>query len=56
LLVEVTSKEFSSEIKERLRNRTNQRITTDFIRGLAHEIKNPLNGIRGSAQLLSNKL
>ena len=56
LLVEITSKEFSSEIKERLRNQTNQRITTDFIRGLAHEIKNPLSGIRGSAQLLSNKL
>ena len=56
LLVEIISKEFSSEIKERLRNQTNQRITTDFIRGLAHEIKNPLSGIRGSAQLLSNKL
>ncbi|MBJ13577.1 MAG: PAS domain-containing sensor histidine kinase [Candidatus Marinimicrobia bacterium] len=56
LLIEITSKEFSSEIKERLRNQTNQRITTDFIRGLAHEIKNPLSGIRGSAQLLSNKL
>lgn len=56
LLVEIVSKEFSSEIKERLRNQTNQKITTDFIRGLAHEIKNPLSGIRGSAQLLSNKL
>ena len=56
LLVEITNKEFSSEIKERLRNQTNQRITADFIRGLAHEIKNPLSGIRGSAQLLSNKL
>jgi len=27
-----------------------------LIRGLAHEIKNPLGGIRGSAQLLSRKL
>ena len=36
--------------------RTNQQISQDFVRGLAHEIKNPLSGIRGSAQLLRNKL
>ena len=25
----------------------------DLVRGLAHEIKNPLGGLRGAAQLLS---
>lgn len=28
----------------------------DLIKGLAHEIKNPLGGLRGAAQLLSNEL
>ena len=29
-----------------------QQAQHDLIRGLAHEIKNPLGGIRGAAQLL----
>lgn len=33
-----------------------QEITRTMIRGLAHEIKNPLGGIRGSAQLLQDEL
>jgi two-component system nitrogen regulation sensor histidine kinase GlnL len=33
-----------------------QEITRTMIRGLAHEIKNPLGGIRGSAQLLQAEL
>ncbi len=28
----------------------------DLVRGLAHEIKNPLGGLRGAAQLLSKAL
>tara|TARA_R110002072_G_scaffold103600_2_gene227256 strand:+ start:4148 stop:5197 length:1050 start_codon:yes stop_codon:yes gene_type:complete len=35
---------------------TQQQITRQMIRGLAHEIKNPLGGIRGSAQLLEREL
>jgi len=31
-------------------------LATDMLRGLAHEIKNPLGGIRGAAQLLSKEL
>ena len=31
-------------------------VTKQMVRGLAHEIKNPLGGIRGSAQLLSREL
>ena len=33
-----------------------QQASRDLIRGLAHEIKNPLGGIRGSAQLLEREL
>lgn len=36
--------------------RDHQEITRQMIRGLAHEIKNPLGGIRGSAQLLAREL
>lgn len=31
-------------------------VTTALIRGLAHEVKNPLGGIRGAAQLLEREL
>ena len=33
-----------------------QETTKLLVRGLAHEIKNPLGGIRGAAQLLSREL
>ncbi len=33
-----------------------QNATRNIIRGMAHEIKNPLGGIRGSAQLLEREL
>jgi len=56
LIVEITNKEYAHEIRERLRSKTNQEVTSAFIKGLAHEIKNPLSGIRGAAQLLSQKL
>lgn len=36
--------------------RSHQETTRQMIRGLAHEIKNPLGGIRGSAQLLERQL
>lgn len=36
--------------------RDHEQITRQMIRGLAHEIKNPLGGIRGSAQLLAREL
>jgi len=55
-ILEITNKDYSHEVRERLRHQTNQEVTSAFIRGLAHEIKNPLSGIRGAAQLLSQKL
>ena len=33
-----------------------QETTRNLVRGLAHEIKNPLGGIRGAAQLLEREL
>src|SRR5690606_3938036 len=35
---------------------SNQETTRMLVRGLAHEIKNPLGGIRGAAQLLDREL
>lgn len=35
---------------------TQRKATRDLIRGLAHEIKNPLGGLRGAAQLLAAEL
>ncbi|MBV1879272.1 MAG: PAS domain-containing protein [Pseudomonadales bacterium] len=35
---------------------THTEVTRQMVRGLAHEIKNPLGGIRGSAQLLAREL
>ncbi len=33
-----------------------QNITQEIVRGLAHEVKNPLGGLRGAAQLLEKEL
>ncbi len=33
-----------------------QRVTRELLRGLAHEVKNPLGGLRGAAQLLEREL
>ncbi len=38
------------------REAVQQRANQELIRNLAHEIKNPLGGIRGSAQLLDSEL
>ena len=35
---------------------TQQALTREVVRGLAHEIKNPLGGLRGAAQLLESEL
>lgn len=40
--------------EDRLINQT--RASADLLRGLAHEIKNPLGGLRGAAQLLEGEL
>ena len=55
-ILEIINKDYSHEVRESLRSQANQEVTSAFIKGLAHEIKNPLSGIRGAAQLLSQKL
>ncbi len=38
------------------RSRSSMKTTRELIRGLAHEVKNPLGGLRGAAQLLEREL
>jgi two-component system nitrogen regulation sensor histidine kinase GlnL len=56
LLVEFrkVDEQMKSEREEQLAGQ--QRANRELIRNLAHEIKNPLGGIRGSAQLLEREL
>ena len=46
----------SGSLVDKMKKRTAASVTQAFSRGLAHEIKNPLSGIRGAAQLLSQKI
>lgn len=50
---EITPK---NSLKQQTQQQTQQRAAQDLIRGLAHEIKNPLGGLRGAAQLLHHSL
>ena len=43
-------------LADKMKKRTAASVTQAFSRGLAHEIKNPLSGIRGAAQLLAQKI
>ena len=45
-----------NSIVDKMKKRTAASVTQAFSRGLAHGIKNPLSGIRGAAQLLSQKI
>ncbi len=56
LLVEFHSMDRYLKINRDAALREHQQVTRTMIRGLAHEIKNPLGGIRGSAQLLGREL
>ena len=56
LLIEVIALDRYLRIDRDNLNREHQEGTQQMIRGLAHEIKNPLGGIRGSAQLLHEEL
>jgi len=56
LLVELTPLDRYVKINREEVFREQQEVTRQMIRGLAHEIKNPLGGIRGSAQLLQSEL
>jgi len=56
LLVEIRQVDQQQRISEELRQITQQQLAKNLVKGLAHEIKNPLGGLRGAAQLLHRQL
>ncbi|MBA1146633.1 nitrogen regulation protein NR(II) [Ectothiorhodospiraceae bacterium WFHF3C12] len=56
ILLELTALDRHLRISKEHRLIAQNRAIRELIRGLAHEIKNPLGGIRGSAQLLDREL
>jgi len=56
LLVEIRLVEQQKKISEENQQWAQQQAARELVRGLAHEIKNPLGGIRGAAQLLAKQL
>ena len=56
LIVEMQSTDRLIRISREEQLQENQETAEILIRGLAHEIKNPLGGIRGAAQLLDAEL
>jgi two-component system nitrogen regulation sensor histidine kinase GlnL len=56
LMMEIHSLHYSQRIRRDEFLLSTQATTRELVRGLAHEIKNPLGGIRGAAQLLAQEL
>tara|TARA_R110001583_G_scaffold26725_6_gene96146 strand:+ start:4255 stop:5337 length:1083 start_codon:yes stop_codon:yes gene_type:complete len=56
LLVELQGRDRLMRISREEQLIAKQETTRSLVRGLAHEIKNPLGGIRGAAQLLEREL
>ncbi len=56
LLLELTPINNLLRIAREENRQTQQTATREMLRGLAHEIKNPLGGLRGAAQLLEKQL
>ncbi len=56
LLLELTPINNLLRITREETRQTQQAATREMLRGLAHEIKNPLGGLRGAAQLLEKQL
>jgi two-component system, NtrC family, nitrogen regulation sensor histidine kinase GlnL len=55
-LVEVRLIQQQKKISQETHQWAQQQAARELVRGLAHEIKNPLGGIRGAAQLLEKEL
>lgn len=56
LLLELQTSTHQQNIRKDLQLQQQSRVSENLIRNLAHEIKNPLGGIKGAAQLLERKL
>ena len=52
LVVECRPVDYQQKINDEVQRRTQHLAARDLVRNLAHEIKNPLGGIRGAAQLV----
>lgn len=56
ILIEMTPLNNHKRLSQEQLQQSQQIAARDLVRGLAHEIKNPLGGLRGAAQLLSREL
>jgi len=56
LLVELNQLDRQMRIAKEEQLLAQNRVSRDLLRGIAHEIKNPLGGLRGTAQLLEREL
>ena len=56
VLLEMRKVDFHLRIEQEEHLITQQQATHELVRGLAHEIKNPLGGLRGAAQLLEREI
>jgi len=56
ILLELQTSEHHAHIRKDIELQQQSRVSNHLIRNLAHEIKNPLGGIKGAAQLLERKL
>ena len=55
-MMEITPLDRVLQISQEKMLASSEKVSRQLIRGLAHEIKNPLGGLRGSAQLLEREL
>ena len=56
VMLELQTSEHHAHIRKDMELQQQSRVSNHLIRNLAHEIKNPLGGIKGAAQLLERKL
>ena len=56
LIVEILCVDNLNKIIDSTKTFSTQKIAANLARTLAHEVKNPLSGIKGSAQILNKKL
>ncbi|MFM2480695.1 nitrogen regulation protein NR(II) [Celerinatantimonas sp. YJH-8] len=56
LLLELKPIDQQKKISQEVHQHAQQQAAKELVRGLAHEIKNPLGGLRGAAQLLEKEL
>lgn len=56
ILIEMTPLNNHKRLSQEQLQHAQQTAARDLVRGLAHEIKNPLGGLRGAAQLLAREL